>query len=62
MTQVPRHQSLDITTCAMPMPRNGDIILVLKQNWLSLVLDAEKRNGDSIKDIKSGEMPFLDVR
>ena len=46
----------------MPMPRNGDIILVLKQNWLSLVLDAEKRNGDSIKDIKSGEMPFLDVR
>ena len=42
----------------MVMPRNGDRILVLKQNWLSLVLDADKRMEIRSKRLRAGKCFF----
>ena len=52
------HQSLDIATCVMAMPHNGDRILVLKQNWLALVLADNKTMEVRGKRLKAGAAYF----
>ena len=42
----------------MAMPRNGDRILVLKQNWLALVLDGNKIMEVRGKRLKAGAAYF----
>ena len=55
---MPHHQSLMITTCVMAMPRNGDRILVLKQNWLALVLAGDKTMEVRGKRLRAGRCLF----
>ena len=42
----------------MAMPRNGDRIMVLKQNWLSLVLDSDKRMEIRSQRLRAGKCFF----